>query len=60
MTKNYCVWSASRNRDYFRTGQVSSGRFCWEKRQREAIASEKDRKRDLKKSVIRTERSHYE
>jgi hypothetical protein len=63
MTKHHCVWSASRNREYLRS-RLNRTDFMWKnvlvKEAREAIASEKDSNRDLKNSVVRLERSHYE
>jgi hypothetical protein len=63
MTKHYCVWSASGNREYLRSMLNRTG-FVWKnvpvKEARETMASAKDSNRDLKNSVIRMERSHYE
>jgi hypothetical protein len=63
VTRHYCVWIASGNREYLRnvlnrTGFI--GKNLLVKEAREAMASEKDSHRGLKNSVIRMERSHYE
>jgi hypothetical protein len=63
MTKNYCVWSASGNREYLRNMLNRAGfmgKNLLVKEAREAMASKKDRNRDLKNSLIKMERSHYE
>jgi len=63
MTKHYCVWSASGNREYLRNMLNGAGfmrKNLLVKEAREAMASEKDSNRDLKNSLIRMERSHYE
>ena len=36
------------------------GKIYWQKRQQKNVASEEDSNRELKNSVIRMERSHYE
>jgi hypothetical protein len=59
---HYCVWSASGNREYLRNmlNRADLGKNLPVKRQGEAMASGKDSHRDLKNSLIRMERSHYE
>jgi len=63
MTKNYCVWNASGNREYLRNRLNRAGfmgKNLLGKEAREAMASEKDSHRDLKNSFVTMERSHYE
>jgi hypothetical protein len=55
MTKNYCVWSASGNREYLRNMLNRAGfmgKNLLVKEARESHASEKDSNRDLKNSLI--------
>jgi len=63
MTEHYCAWSASGNREYLRN-MLNRADFMGEnlpvKEAREAMASKKDSNRDLKNSLMRMERSHYE
>jgi len=62
MTKHYCVWSASGNREYL-SNMLNRTDCMWKnlllKEAREAMASGEDSNKNLK-TVIRMERSHYE